>query len=310
MILAAGLTPAWQQIATLDALSIGQVNRAREFTATASGKVINVGLALHSLRAPSMTLSFIGGAAGAAIKDEFAAKGVPSRWIDTDSPTRVCTTLLDESTGVATELVENSAPVSESELETFLAAFKEASGNADVVVLSGSLPQGAPPDFHARLMQSVGNPQARFILDISGPPLLHALKENPFLVKPNREELARTLDRELAGLSDLKEAMLETIRLGAEWCVVTDGDQAAHATDGDSFLSFSPVPDVDVVNPIGCGDCFAAGLALEISVGGPMIAAFQTGMGAAAMNLQDLLPARLDRDLVKRLSALVDVREV
>ena len=49
MILAAGLSPAWQQIMTLAELRIGEVNRARDVQWCASGKVLNVGLALHRL---------------------------------------------------------------------------------------------------------------------------------------------------------------------------------------------------------------------------------------------------------------------
>ena len=67
MILAAGLSPAWQQIVLLEALHLGEVNRASEVHWCASGKVLNVGLALHHLGAKSLTLSPLGGANGAAI---------------------------------------------------------------------------------------------------------------------------------------------------------------------------------------------------------------------------------------------------
>ena len=47
MILAAGLTPAWQQIVEFDGFAVGQVNRARSVHWCASGKVLNVGIALQ-----------------------------------------------------------------------------------------------------------------------------------------------------------------------------------------------------------------------------------------------------------------------
>jgi hypothetical protein len=49
VILAAGLSPAWQQIVVLESLSVSEVNRARAVHWCASGKVLNVGLALHRL---------------------------------------------------------------------------------------------------------------------------------------------------------------------------------------------------------------------------------------------------------------------
>ncbi len=68
MILAAGLSPAWQQIVVLDALSVGEVNRAREVHWCASGKVLNVGLALHCLCAsPPLSKGGQGGSPGEKI---------------------------------------------------------------------------------------------------------------------------------------------------------------------------------------------------------------------------------------------------
>ena len=49
MILAAGLTPAWQQILSFDQFTLGEVNRARRSVWCGSGKVLNVGCALRQL---------------------------------------------------------------------------------------------------------------------------------------------------------------------------------------------------------------------------------------------------------------------
>src|SRR5262249_7617530 len=61
LILAAGLTPAWQQILQFDALAVGEVNRATDVQWCASGKVLNVGIALGHLGAESLTLAPLGG---------------------------------------------------------------------------------------------------------------------------------------------------------------------------------------------------------------------------------------------------------
>ena len=61
MILAAGLSPAWQQMLIFDGVRVGEVNRAREAHWCSSGKVLNVGLALHYLGGPHLTLAPVGG---------------------------------------------------------------------------------------------------------------------------------------------------------------------------------------------------------------------------------------------------------
>ena len=56
-ILAAGLTPAWQQVLVFDAFTPGAVNRAREVHWCASGKVLNAARALHHLGGPARALT-------------------------------------------------------------------------------------------------------------------------------------------------------------------------------------------------------------------------------------------------------------
>src|SRR2546423_214406 len=107
MILAAGLTPAWQAILRYRVLCLGEVNRADETHWCASGKVLNVGMALASLGVPSRTLAPVGGWSGAAIRSEFEARQIPAAWTITQTPTRVCTTILIDN-GATTELVENA----------------------------------------------------------------------------------------------------------------------------------------------------------------------------------------------------------
>jgi tagatose 6-phosphate kinase len=352
VILAAGLTPAWQQIVVLDALLAGEVNRAREVHWCASGKVLNVGLALHSLlsspplskggqggsrqaqvilpnqaeRSPgerdtrgqggarggeiencklkndgvvARTLALVGGHSGEAIRREFAELGVSSRWIISQTPTRVCTTILDRESGQTTELVENAGAISPHELDAFREAYFEEAARADVVVLTGSLPAGVPTTFYRDLIQKT---PGRVVLDTQGEPLLGALECRPFVVKPNREELRRTLGRWLEDEGDLYAAMGGLCQRGASWVVVSQGSQPVLAVSEDEVSAFGTFP-VEVVNPIGSGDCLAAGIAVALARGDDVHDAVLFGMAAAAENVGQLLPARLDPE---RVAALAD----
>ncbi len=297
MILVVGLTPAWQQIAVLDRLRVGEVNRAREVHWCASGKVLNVGLALTQLGASVRTLSLVGsGAAGEATRRDMAEMGVDVRWIDSSAPQRVCTTLLDRESEQTTEIVENSSPASEAELQAFESAFaaEATQSNAKFLVLTGSLPNGTPKAFYSTLLSRV---QVPAILDVRGEELLAALPHRPLIVKPNREELGHTVRRELASEDDVWQAMSEINVRGAEWVVVTNGGGEVFASRGEARLRF-PSQQVQVVNPIGCGDCFTAGLAWALQRGDDMPTAIRTGIAAAAQNAEQLLPARLDAQLV------------
>jgi len=307
VILAAGLTPAWQQIVLLDAFHPGEVNRAREVHWCASGKVLNAGAALHHLGAESLTLSLAGGQHLPAMERELAALGVPRRWIESRAATRVCTTILDAGGGSTTELVENARPVAAVELAAFRAAFAEEAARAGLLLLTGSLPEGTPPTYYRDLLRDAPNVPA--ILDVRGPELLAALEAKPFLVKPNREELARTVALPTGIDAELLCAMRALNARGAEWVVVTQGRHAVWATSADAAYRLQP-PAVQVVNPIGCGDCFAAGLAWAVQRGETAFDALRFAAAAAAENAMQLLPARLDPARVRELAGRIAVERV
>lgn len=307
MILAAGLSPAWQQIVLLDALRLGEVNRARDVQWCASGKVLNVGLALHHLGAECRTLAPLGGAFGAAIDREFQALGAPHRWVPTAAATRVCTTVLDKASGTTTELVENAGALTAKEVAAYVAAYAELAAAAQIVVLTGSLPAGVPASLYGELLSRT---PGHAILDFRGPELLAAVAHKPLLVKPNREELGQTVNRSVHDEYGLRGAMHELRDSGAQWVLISEGAEMAWLVgpQGDVYRLMPAT--VDVVNPIGCGDCLAAGIAAALAVGRPMPQAVCYGFAAAAENARQLLPARLNPAAVAVLEARVEIVRV
>lgn len=307
MILAAGLSPAWQQVLVFDEVSAGEVNRASEARWCASGKVLNVARAVHSLGGVVETVCLVGGQAGESIRDEFVADDIPGHWVPTRSPTRVCTTIIEQTTIRVTEFVENARAITADELCAFELAYERVVSDSNLCVLTGSLPEvtgkGKPIDLFARLMTD----SPRTILDVRGPELIAALPHRPLLVKPNRQELGMTLGRVLRTDEKTLDAMQELNAAGAEWTLVTNGsDDVLLTSESDGWRL--TVPSVDVRNPIGCGDCLAAGIAVALCHGAEMIEAVRFGIASAAQNATDILPARLNRNAATEMAAGVHVR--
>jgi 1-phosphofructokinase family hexose kinase len=265
--------------------------------------VLNAARAVHHLGGPGKALTVVGGTPGQAIGRDFAQLGIPARWVESATPTRVCTTILDASRRTATELVPESAELPSAERDAFLAAYAEEAATAAAVVLIGSLPPGTPADFYRDLL---AHTSGKAVLDVRGPELLAALNARPFLVKPNREELERTLGRALGGDRDLFEAMEEINQRGAEWVLITDGGKPAHARGDGRLYRLRPLAQ-QVVNPIGCGDCMAAGIAWATAHGREPLDALRFGMAAAADKLGQVLPGVIDRGRVEALAASVEV---
>jgi 1-phosphofructokinase family hexose kinase len=309
MILTAGLSPAWQHTLEFDRLALGEVNRARAAAWCASGKVVNAARAVHRLAQSAggqprgRALTLLGGPTGDRMREALTAEGLDVEALPAAAATRVCTTLLGRADGSVTELVEEASPLSADELQAFRPRFRALAQGAAAVLLTGSLPTGTPPDYYRELLDGV---EAPVLLDIRGPELLATLPLGPILVKPNREELARTVGRPLRDDGELRRAMRELAELGARWVLVTQGRDPVWLLGGGEFFRIRP-PTVETRNPIGSGDCLAGGMAWAIACGLAPLEAARLGVAAAAANAATLLPGHLDPAVVAHCRAAVQV---
>ncbi len=293
-IVTVGLSPVWQQILQFDAFQPGEVNRATRSAWCASGKSLNVAMGIYHLGGELTSVSIAGGSTGDAIQRQFEATGIDARWVETQSPTRVCTTILDRDSGRTTELVENQPSLTDGELPELQQLARAAISVSQIAVLSGSLPAGCRDSFYAELMQDAGETQ--FLIDARGPELTVCLPYRPLLVKPNREELERTLGRSLSTNHELIAGMKELNSKGAEWVVVTNGAQPIWVTSASESFSLPIVPVDQIVNPIACGDALMSGIAWGLSQGRSILESIHIGLHCAAQNAGDLLPCRLRSD--------------
>ena len=146
------------------------------------------------------------------------------------------------------------------------------------------------------------------VLDFRGEGLLSVLDLKPYVVKPNREELGQTLGRSLDDDADLLAAMrrVESAR-GAVGGRDARGPSRLGQLGGACYR-LAPPRIAEVVNPIGCGDCLAAGIAWASRRGDSIVDAVRFGIGAAGDNLGKLLPGRLELSKATAWAERVEVR--
>jgi tagatose 6-phosphate kinase len=283
VILCVGGTPAMQRTLCFKSLEAGAVNRAYEARVTASGKVVNVARAVTVLGGKALLVTFLGGDPGRFVARELEAGGVPHEvvWAE-DAPTRVCMTLLADD-GPVTELVEEALPVSEGGVAALEEVVRRRLREAEALCLIGSFPPGVPDDFYARLTEAAHEAGVRVLVDAQKAPLRAALEEHPFLVKPNLEETAATLD--LPDVEpDARAAVVALIEAGARWALVSTGASGSLLGDGSGELWNIEPPRVEAINPIGSGDAMAAGILLALGRGSDMLSAAAYGTACAAAN--------------------------
>lgn len=98
------------------------------------------------------------------------------------------------TTGLPYRFILPGPRLSTDEWENCLAQLAAISPFPRFVVASGSLPQGVPDDFYARVALLARERGARVIVDTAGQALIAAVAEGVDLIKPNLREM-----RELAG---------------------------------------------------------------------------------------------------------------
>jgi 1-phosphofructokinase family hexose kinase len=299
-ILCLAVTPAVQRTQFVTTFHPGEVNRIRRTIVTASGKGVNVALALKQLGGQPRLLGFCGGDSGRYCAAEMQRLGIAARWIEVPAPTRHCHTLIEDDTGRVTELVEEAIPPTPDAWTQFARALDESLAACRWLAVSGALPPGAPADALAGFCRAATARGVSLCVDSQGEPLLHTLVAQPALVKLNTEELERTCRLPDRSPTSLQRGAAQLQAQGAGAVLVTDGAQPAYLFDGNSSWTISP-PTVRVVNPIGSGDCVTAGMLHALNQGQPLVEAARYGIACGSANAETDTPAQFDPARVQSL---------
>src|SRR3954451_13845305 len=143
------------KIAAVDRLVPGEIHRPELLSAVAGGKPINVARAASRLGLEVVVVPVVAGNMGSWLEASLASEQIRARPVRVAGETRTCLSILDRSTGALTELYEAGPALGDEgwpAIETAVASELEADPETTVVVLSGSLPPGAPVDGYARIV--------------------------------------------------------------------------------------------------------------------------------------------------------------
>jgi tagatose 6-phosphate kinase len=306
MILCLGTTPVLQRTMLFARLHVDAVNRALEVSEHASGKSINVARVLHTLGEDVIAAGFLGGDSGRFIRAELTTSHIAHEFIPVTPPTRMCITAMDRANNTATELVQEASEVEKPAWGKLRSRVAELMPRARVLVLSGSLPPSAPQDFYAYCVNRATESAVISIVDAAGEPLRRALASKPLVVKPNRSELAKTLDTPIESEAAFRDAIRQLVAQGPSWAVITEGKAGAVVSDGETFWRVRS-PKVDAINPIGSGDALAAGLASAIARGQGLPEACKLAVACGAANALTPVAGVVRPDDVSELMERVEI---
>lgn len=256
MIITVTPNPSVDWTLEIPALVRGAVHRISGEHQEPSGKGVNVSRALTANSVPTLAVVPLGGTEGAELEALLRAEDVRYTPVRIAGRVRVNISLT-EPDGSATKINAAGPTLSAQETADLLAAAAEA-GPAAWVLGSGSLPGGVPADFYARLGAAAHEAGVRFALDSSGAALRAGLAGGPDVIKPNAEELAEAVGRDLAAVADVVQAARELMALGAGSVVVSLGRDGALLVDAHGVLHAEASVDAPR-STVGAGDALLAG---------------------------------------------------
>lgn len=245
------------------------------------GGGINVARVFVRLGGNARCYYLAGGATGAALDWILDLHQIVQNRISISGETRVSTSVFERESGREYRFVTNGPTVSAAEWQKCEALLSEA--KCDYLIASGSLPQGVPEDFYARVAGMAKKRGIRFVLDSSGPGLAQGLSEGGvFLVKPSIGELRALTGRQLAGNETIIEAASAIVRRGeAQYVAVTMGHDGAILASEDGIIQLPAIP-VQAASAVGAGDSFLAAMVYAFAEGHSPVEAFRFGMAAGA----------------------------
>lgn len=289
-------------------LARGGVQRLADLTSEPGGKGVNVARAAHL--AGHDVLAVLPAPRHDPILAALTERGVPCRNVEVPHFVRTNLTLT-EPDGTTTKLNEPGSVLSEGDATRLLDVLVEVAADAAWVVLAGSLPPGAPPDWYAELVRALRPLHVKIAVDTSDGPLARLAEAfddaAPDLLKPNSEELAQLTGGDPEQLEATAKAgdpgpVIEAARslqargitnvlatLGGAGAVLVTADGAWHAA----------APAITVKSTVGAGDSSVAGFILAAVAGGTpeQCLARAVAYGSAAASLAGTaLPRPEDAD--------------
>ena len=258
-IITVTLNPAIDKSTSIDQLLPEKKIRCGEPIFQPGGGGINVSRALKKLQNSSNCVYFSGGYSGDFFSALLQQESIQIHPIKSKGITRENFVVFDQSNQLQYRFGMPGIIVDEEECMMLLHEIEQME-NVDYMVVSGSMPIGAPPDLCSTLSKIAKQKSAKFIIDTSGESLSAGLKSGAFLIKPNLSELQSLCKQASIRYEDIPtigKKMMEENHI--ENMIVSLGKEGAILITQNETLHLTP-PQVNTVSTVGAGDSMVAGI--------------------------------------------------
>ncbi len=268
MILTVCPNPSIDCTIELESLNVGMLNRIQGKVETYSGKALNVAIGVSRLGEACTATGFMFENQKRTFEHVLTKEGIKCDFVSCEGDTRVNYKIIDKKS-MLTEINDVGEEVNLDKQAQLVEKTKALSADADIVVMSGSLPKGVAPEFYAEVIKNL-SPRVKVVVDAEKTNMLAALSARElFMVKPNVKELENFSGVQIRKLTDVLKASEAYFEKGVKYVLASLGTEGAVLTDGtDSFYCKSA--SVAVNSTVGAGGSMVAAACVGVYNGVPM----------------------------------------
>ena len=286
-------------------------NKISRYLYDVGGKATHVPIILSQLGIDNIATGFIGTEKGELLTELLEKYNVKSEFIVQEGKTRESFILVDNSGKGSFMITEKGFTVSEESYGKITAYMNEKLKKGDVAVFAGSPPPGIDVEKYRKLLKAANEMEAKLFIDCSGKFLKTAILENPFLIKPNKDEFEEFIAK--TGISDENEYipyMEKLLDSGVKNVLLSLGkDGSMLAMENREIFRIYP-PKIKEVNDTGAGDSFVGGVVAGIAKGGDLLEAVKSATAISASKVASGMSSGFDNEEVKEFLKEIKIKKI
>ncbi|MDP2892284.1 MAG: 1-phosphofructokinase family hexose kinase [Bacillota bacterium] len=312
MVYTVTLNPAVDRILFIDEFFRARTNRIKKTVETLGGKGTHVSINLKLLGVQSTALGITLGENGRKITRMMESWGVEVRFLHYEIPgmeSRVNCELVEEKGHYCSMLTERGPILPVSITDALTEQMRRLIKPGDMLVLTGDASNVEDTAIYTKLTLCAKELGAKTFLDASGEYLVKGLRSQPFLIKPNLEELCYLTGKEIKTEEEIIAALRGMDGLGIAIVAMTWSGSGAVVKSGADIYRVYPVK-VNVVNEVGCGDAFLSAVVAGLIRGESMEDLLKGATAVAGAAAESEITAGFDAARAKELRKQAKVKKL